>query len=318
MEFAPPLSYNAEHVAIGRRDHHTMFKRISLLTILSTSLLIDAGCAGRTAAWQEEGSNGPTAATSESDTLIAAGDAAWAERDDKAKVAEAISNWEKAAAAGANDVGTLTKLTRAYYYQADRFMRADEDAYLASMDKGVDWGEKALIAASPEFEAKMRDKGKFQDAVLVVGPEGIGAMYWYASCLGKWAKRTGFAVLLGQKDNIKATMTHVLELDPTFYHGGPHRYFGAYYSIAPGFAGGDTTKSDEHFTKSLEISDYFLGTKVLKAEHYAVKMDDEDLFRSLLEEVIASDPEVKPEIGPEMRAEIEKAQELLDNVDEYF
>ena len=57
---------------------------------------------------------------------------------------------------------------------------------------------------------------------------------------------------------------------------------------------------------------------MLKAEHYAVKMDDEDLFRSLLEEVIASDPEVKPEIGPEMRAEIEKAQELLDNVDEYF
>ena len=77
------------------------------------------------------------------------------------------------------------------------------------MDKGVDW-EKALIAASPEFEANAR-QGKFQGAVLVVGPEGIGAMYWYASCLGKWAKRTGFAVLLGQKDNIKATMTHVLE-----------------------------------------------------------------------------------------------------------
>ena len=296
-----------------------MLKRISLLTLLGSSLALSVGCAGRTAAWQQDGTANASETAGESAALIAAGDAAWAERDDKAKAELAITNWEKAVAAGASDTETLTKLTRAYYYTADRFLRADEGAYLEWMNKGVAWGEKALVAASPEFDNAMRnEKGKFQDAVLLVGPEGIGAMYWYATCLGKWAKRTGFAVLLGQKDNIKATMTHVLELDPTYYHGGPHRYFGAYYSIAPGFAGGDTTKSDEHFTKSLEISPYFLGSKVLKAEHYAVKMDEEDLFKSLLEEVLAANAEEVPEIAPEMRAEQEKARELLDNIDEFF
>ena len=297
-----------------------MLKRFAVLTLLGTSLVLDAGCAGRTAAWQQEQTSPTEAGPADAGgSMAAAGDAAWAERDTLAKVNEAIAGWEKASEAGANDVATLTKLTRAYYYRADRFLRSDEGAYLESMNKGVEWGERALVAASPAFEEAMRGKkGKFQEAVLLVGPEGIGAMYWYASCLGKWAKRTGFAVLLGQKDNIKATMTHVLELDEKFYHGGPHRYFGAYYSIAPGFAGGDTTKSDEEFSASLKISPYFLGTKVLKAEHYAVKMDDEDLFKSLLEEVLAANPEEVAEIAPEMRAEQEKATELLENIDELF
>jgi hypothetical protein len=297
-----------------------MLKRFAVLTLLGTSLVLDAGCAGRTAAWQQEQATPTEAGAADAGVeMVAAGDASWAERDTLAKVDEAIASWEKAVAAGANDVATLTKLTRAYYYRADRFLRGDEGGYLSTMNKGVEWGEKALVAASPEFDEAMRGKkGKFQEAVMLVGPEGIGAMYWYASCLGKWAKRTSFPVLLGQKDNIKATMTHVLELDETFYHGGPHRYFGAYYSIAPGFAGGDTTKSDQEFTASLEISPYFLGTKVLKAEHYAVKMDDEDLFKSLLADVLAANPEEVAEIAPEMRAEQEKAKELLDNIDELF
>ena len=297
-----------------------MLKRFAVLTLLGTSLVLDAGCAGRTAAWQKEKSSPLEASTAEASVeMITSGDAAWAERDTLEKVDAAIADWEKAVEAGANDSVTLTKLTRASYYRADRFLRGDEGEYLASMNRGVEWGEKALVAASPEFEEAMRGKkGKFQEAVLLVGPEGIGAMYWYASCLGKWAKRTGFAVLLGQKDNIKSTMTHVLELDETFYHGGPHRYFGAYYSIAPGFAGGNTTTSNVEFSKSLEISPYFLGTKVLKAEHYAVKMDDEDLFRLLLEEVLAANPDEFIEIAPEMRAEQEKAKELLGNIDELF
>src|SRR5690606_6905038 len=102
--------------------------------------------------------------------------------------------------------------------------------------------------------------GKYHEAIGIVGIEGLPAMYWYATALGKWARASGFGVLVGQKDNIKATMTRALELDEAYYHGGPHRYFGAFYAIAPGFAGGDDAKSKTHFEKSLEIAPYFLGT----------------------------------------------------------
>jgi predicted anti-sigma-YlaC factor YlaD len=106
-------------------------------------------------------------------------------------------------------------------------------------------------------------------------------------------------------------MTRVLELDPNFYHGGPHRYFGAFYAVAPDFAGGDLAKSREHYDKSLEIAPYFLGTKILMAENLATKLDDEQMFDKLLEEVLAADlSTVPPEILPEMTAEQEKAREL--------
>src|SRR5690606_6268268 len=128
---------------------------------------------------------------------------------------------------------------------------------------------------------------------------------------------SGFGVLVGQKDNIKATMTRALELDPNFYHGGPHRYFGAFYAVAPGFAGGDPEKSKEHYNKSLEIAPYFLGTKVLMAENLATRLDDEEMFDRLLKEVIEADiTAAPPEIHPEMKIEQEKARELMTLKDE--
>jgi len=124
-------------------------------------------------------------------------------------------------------------------------------------------------------------------------------MYWYASALGKWAKKKGFAVLLGQKDNVKATMDRALELAPDYFYGGPHRYFGAYYAIAPSFAGGDLEKSKVHFKKSLEIEPNYVGTKVLWAEELAVKQQDEETFDRLINEVLQTPDDVIPELVPD-------------------
>jgi hypothetical protein len=290
-------------------------------SILIAALALSfSACAGRTAAWQEKDGGGSTTGDAAAATTDAeAAKAAWAGRSEPAKVVEAIGHWEKVVAADPKNVEALVMLTRAHYYWADSFLRNDEAKYLATMDKAVKWGEKALVAASPEFDAKMRNKGKFEDAIKVIGPEGVPAAYWYATSLGKWAKRKSFAVLLGQKDNIRATMTRVLELDPNFYHGGPHRYFGAFYSVAPPFAGGDLDKSKVHYDESLKIAPYFPGTKVLMAENYSIKKDDEDLFVKLLEEVKAQPIEECPEeVRPECMVEKQKAEEMLAAKDEYF
>ena len=224
----------------------------------------------------------------------------------------------KSATVDANTAKLLANITHGYYFLADAYLRADEDAYLSTMDKGVWWGERALAAASPEFKEKMANKGKFYEAIALIEKPAMEAAYWYAASLGKWAKRKSFAVLLGQKDNIKATMERVLALDPQFYHGAAHRYFGAFYSIAPGFAGGDLKKSAEHFDKSLAIADYYLGTKVLMAEHLSTKEDDEEKFKKLLQEVLDADPNAIPELQPEAVVEQQKAKELLANIDEFF
>ena len=173
-----------------------------------------------------------------------------------------------------------------------------------------------MIAASPEFESKMRDGAKYPEAVKSVPKEGVPAMYWYASSLGKWAKKKGFAVLVGQKDNVKSTMDRCLELDPEYFYAGPWRYFGAFYAVAPSFAGGDLNKSVEHFKKSLELQPDYVGTKVLWAAELATKQQDEDTFDKLLNEVLATPDDVIPELKPETIVEKQKARELLAQKDD--
>jgi tetratricopeptide (TPR) repeat protein len=275
------------------------------------------GCAGRKAAWEKgQTSNGQS--TGDTSAQIAEGDAHWAKRTDANEIRAAIAAWEKAAQADPKNLDLLVKLTRANYFLADGFLRKNDKEYLKYMDIGVKWGEKAMQAASPEFDKKMREGAKLPDAVVLIPKEGVPAMYWYASSLGKWAKRKSFAVLLGQKDNVRAIMTRVLELEPNYYHGGPHRYFGVFYAVAPAFAGGDLKKSKEHFEKSLQIAPTYVGTKVLWAEELAVKEQDEATFDKLLNEVLAAPDDVLPELMPEVKVEKEKARELLADKDDRF
>lgn len=318
-----------------------MSKRSIECVTLALALVLAGGCKGRTAAWEDKETKTPTGDGATSDegaattvTPMEAGRPAWEARgESKDKILEAIAAWEKALGCTAGtsapegrctnppttkeNIEVLALMTRAYYAYADGYLRDDAEAYLDYMNRAVWWGERALIAASPEFAEKMRNKGKYHEVIGVVGIEGLPAMYWYATALGKWARASGFSVLLGQKDNIKATMERALQLDETFYHGGPHRYFGAFYAVAPGFAGGDPVKAQEHYDKALEIAPYFIGTKVLMAENLATKLDDEAMYDRLLEEVLASDlSDVPPEILPEMKVEQVKAREMQKQKEE--
>lgn len=326
------------------------------LSVVALALMLGA-CQGRKSAWDEKSTKNPDTSDAAKDVpkdaltdgaaktdgtgggepaaagSLEAGMKAWAGRTSKAGALEAIAAFEQLAGCKAGtslpserctsvsssgDAAELLAMTtRANYYYADTFLRADADGFLDYMDRSVWWGERAVLAASPEFGEKMRNKAKFEEAITVIEAPAIPGAYWYASALGKWARAKGFGVLVGNKDKIKATMTRLLELNPNFYHGGPHRYFGAFYAIAPDFAGGDLAKSREHYDKALEIAPYFLGTKVLMAENLATKLDDEAMFDKLLAEVLAVDlSTVPPEILPEMTAEQQKARELQKKKDD--
>ena len=177
--------------------------------------------------------------------------------------------------------------------------------------------ERAIKLTTPAFAAKIKNGEGWQKAVKTVGKEGIPALYWYATNLGKWALLDGFTTILSHKDDIAATMQHVLDLDPGFFHGAPHRYFGVYRTKIP-FPGGDLPKSKEHFEKAVALDANYLDTKVLFAENYAAKAQDEALFKRLLEEVIATPDDAIPELIPENRNAKRVAQKLLEDIEEFF
>ncbi|MCG3174890.1 MAG: hypothetical protein GMKNLPBB_03190 [Myxococcota bacterium] len=253
-------------------------------------------------------------------------EALWAKRDDEASLKQAIDLYEKSLQNSPDDAKVLTRLARAYYLLADGhyWLKAQKDPekkelLLTTHEKGLEYSERALKASSPDFARKAAaGQRKIREIVNVVGKEGQEPLYWYASNLGRWARAKGFSTVLFHKEDIFQVMKHVLELDAKFFHAAPHRYFGAYYAVAPAFAGGDLKKSQKHFERALELEPDYLGTKVLYADTLAPKLRDKDLYVKLLNEVLAGDTEKLPDVAPENRLEKKKAEWFLSLAEDRF
>ena len=237
----------------------------------------------------------------EHDRLVAEGDAAWALRADRAKLEESIARWQAAVAIEDDDADTYAKLARAIYLLADGWLAFEPDSkkYLDTHLRGIDVAERGLAALSPDFEKRRLTGVKTEDAIAVIGKEGVPLMYWYATNLGKWAKASGFATTLKHKDRIFKIISRVYELGPDYYYGAADRYFGAFYAVAPAFAGGDLVKSNEHFQASLKAAPNYLATHVLIAETYAPKVQDPRLFDQHLQFVLDAPLDIIP--GPRGR-----------------
>ncbi|MBI4509030.1 MAG: hypothetical protein HY698_05310 [Deltaproteobacteria bacterium] len=253
--------------------------------------------------------------------LVAEGDALWLERGDEAKLRQAIAKWDEAVQVKPDAHAIYAKLTRACYLLADGFLSFDQDRseeFMATHEKGVAYAEQGMMALSPEYEKKRRAGAKLEDAAKTLGKEAVPLLYWYDVNLGKWAKHQGISTTLKYKERIFKTMQRVQELDPEYFFGAPDRYFGAYYALAPSFAGGDLDKSRQYFDASLSKAKNYLATHVLVADTYATKVQDRDLYERELRLVLETPADSIPELVPEQMIEKKKAEKLLKEIDEKF
>ncbi|UJR79980.1 TRAP transporter TatT component family protein [Sandaracinus amylolyticus] len=289
---------------------------------------VGCGGGGRTAAWEETTAEGaqPVSAEQQSqkDQLVATGDAAWEQRQEEAQLRAAIDAWTQALELDPTDWQLWHRLARAQYFLADGHLAfrdqgetLDPDA-TAMYQASVTSAERSLQALSPAFAERMRAGERVDQALAVLDAQAVPALYWRSAALGKWARRDGFATLLAYKDEIRAIMTRVLELDREFFFAGPDRYFGAFFAVAPTYAGGDLERSRQHFDYSISRFPGYFGSHVLYAVEYAVKAQDRALFERELRFVIDGDPNMLPEARAENLAEQRKAQEALARADSLF
>lgn len=290
---------------------------IASLALVLSILLAAASCASS----RSSGFEDPTAASA-SGSKEGAGELAdakrlWAKRDNKAELEKAVTKLEGFVKIQPQNYEALVLLCRANYLLADGHTD-DKEMKKKIWEKGTYWGEKAL-ATNPAVRKKVVDeKGNIEDVVDQLGKEQIEAIYWTAVNLGKWAKLAGIGSSLKYKGRIVKMIEQVEKLDPKFFYGAVHRYWGTYFAALPGFAGGDMDKSLKQYTTGMESYPQYLGTGVLLAENYAVKKNERQLFVKTLNDVIAADPAKVAEITPENRIEQAKAKKLLAQEKELF
>lgn len=282
-----------------------------------------AGCATTyNANWAAEPVTAKPAEAAPDDVLKAAvdeGDALWKERGDKAKLQAAIAKWESVAEKLPDPV-LFSKISRAHYLLGDGFhaLEGNNEQRDSEYQLGLDWATRALKLAAPEFAKAMAEGKKHSESITLATKDAVPAAYWYATNLGKWAASRGFATRLRYKDDIKATMDHIKSLDELYFYAAPYRYLGSFEALTAGLAGGSLEKSEVNYKKAVELAPAYLGAKVLWAEYLCVKKQDKATFKQLLDEVIAANASVDPEIEPENKIEQEKAKKLLARIDEIF
>jgi hypothetical protein len=294
------------------------------VALVSMAALVASCGSTRETAWDTTSQNPyklDDAAQARVAELMAAAEAAWANRGDQAQAKAAIDAWTMAAEIDPKNVKALTELTHAIYFYSDCHLRFDEEnpeAYKNSHEQGTRAGERALSAMSPAFAEKMASGERIEDAISVLNASAVPALYWRASNLGRWATLESFATLLSYKDEIREVMEFCLDENPSYFYQGPDRYFGVFYAKAPGFAGGDMKKSAAHFNRSLDAQPNYFGTRVLMAEEWAIKEDNRALFEELLNYVLNTDPNVIPELVPENTCDQRKATKLMAEIDDTF
>lgn len=290
-----------------------------LACIILLSALLSACGATRTAAWDVEAS-GASSDQAMLDELRASISSNWDKRIERAATEAALAEMVKLDAAGGATVEDYVLAARAYYFYADTHLRFanEEDAMLESYQKGISMAEKGMVASSDAFKERVKAGDRPEDAVDALDIKGQPAMYWYASNLGRWAKQSGFSTLIREKDRIKKIMERVMALDENYFFAGPHRYFGAMYGLAPGFAGGDMDKSREHFEKAIALAPNYLGSRVLYLEVWAQKEEDEDVWREQMDIIDATAEGALDGMTPENHFEKKKAADLKSKEEDIF
>lgn len=257
-----------------------------------------------------------TPALAADDAALAAADALWAQRVDQAKLREALVAYEAIASTDATNRYVLGQLTRGWYFLGDAHL-TDKQEKIETWAKAMVWGNKCL-ATSADFHTRVSGGEKEKDAAAALTKADVPCAYWYATALGKWGKIQGIAKALANLPTVKAYIGRAEELDPTYFYYGPARYWGAYYSVLPSFAGQDFAKSAQYFQASIDGAPGYLPTRGLRAENLAVKTQDVKLFRSDLQAILAFDATSIPDIQPENTLEQAKAKALLAQEGELF
>lgn len=148
----------------------------------------------------------------------------------------------------------------------------------------------------------------------------VPALFWAAS---NWAKLIDLnrdnPARIAELSKVAALMQRVIELDETYYYGGPQLFFGVWYGGRPPMLGGDFTLSEMHFKKARDVTQgKLLIVDLLYAQYLLVQQADRKTFHDKLTAIINAPSDIYPEMALANAIAQRKARLLLTKEEELF
>ena len=178
----------------------------------------------------------------------------------------------------------------------------------------------ALQQSGVTLDPETSTPAELEAAVGKAGKKAVPAMFWTASCLANWVNLNRDSPAgIAELTSAATLMQRVIALDDTFYHGGPHLFFGVYYGGRSPLFGGNFQLSEEHFRRAAEINDdKLLVVDLLQAEYLDRQRLDRDAFHTHLTRVIEAPDNLAPDMALMNAVAKQQAAQLLESEDDWF
>jgi len=161
--------------------------------------------------------------------------------------------------------------------------------------RGQEYAGQALELRHPGILQKLEGGGADQ-ALRELNGDDLPALFWYAFDQGGalWLSRSEPAALRELPLN-RRLILRAIELDETYFFGGPLLLRGLVDATLPPLLGGSLEAGDLLVSRAIEISDgRFLLARVLHARFVALPAGDRERFDDELDAVLAAPLDVLP------------------------
>jgi tetratricopeptide (TPR) repeat protein len=182
------------------------------------------------------------------------------------------------------------------------------------------YGMQILEKNAKFKDALTKDDASFRAALQSFSEADVPAIFWTASSWFSYINisRTNIAAL-ADISRATAMMEFVIRNDPTYYYGGAYIFLGAIEGSTPPMLGGKPQLAREYFEKSLSISGgKFLLADLFFAKTYAVQIQDQSLFDTLLTTIDTTSIDALPEARFVNAVAKEKAKLLHATMNDLF
>jgi hypothetical protein len=186
--------------------------------------------------------------------------------------------------------------------------------------RGKEYGMRVLMKNNKFKESFEGDLAQFREGLKTFSKDEVPAIFWTAFCWGSYINITRTDIAgLADIGKVNALVEFVAEKDSSFYHGCSYLFLGTMEGTTPKALGGNPERSKAYFEKCLAINGgKFLLTYLYYAKTYAVQIQDQQLFESLLKKIVDASPDILPEARLANVIAKQKARKLLEHENDLF
>jgi hypothetical protein len=182
------------------------------------------------------------------------------------------------------------------------------------------YGLLAVGYHNSALKQPVSNKGTTRKELSGLGKEELEALFWTTMSWNAWINlNLDKPAALAELGVAQAFLKRVMEIDPEYFYGSPYVLMGSILAARPKFLGGNPARAKDYFEKAMRMSDgKFFLVHYYFAKYYAVRIQDKNLFISLIREIDATSPSELKEVCLINAAMKRKAKRLIEKSEEMF